>query len=52
MNFKSIKNKKSKKNLSDSFNYMNDCKASEASTEIMIDRFFKESEIGFPFLNN
>ena len=49
MNLKPIKNKNLQKNLLEPFNDSNDCKASEASTEIMIDRFCKGSEIGFPF---
>ena len=45
----STTNKKQEKRLLDLSTNNNDCKVSEASKEIMLDRFSNGKEIDFPF---
>ncbi len=52
MQSQSIKFKKLKKNSVESINYSKDCKVSNASIELMLDRFCNGNEIEFPFFKN
>ena len=47
---KSFKNKKLKKGTFETFIKTEDCKVSQASNEIMLDRFYKGNVVEFPFL--
>ena len=49
MNSESGKVQQLEKNISETFNHSEDCKASNASTEIMLYRFCDGKEIEFPF---
>ena len=49
MNSKNIKNKVSQKKLLKPLNKFDFCNVSEASVEIMLERFYKGKEIDFPF---
>ena len=46
---KSIRSKKLEKGFSKPFTISDECKASKASTEIMLHRFWKGKQIEFPF---
>ena len=45
----SLKNKKIERDELISLNSSHDCKVSEASTEIMLERFYNGKKIEFPF---
>ena len=52
MSSKEIKKIDPDKKKSHDFFNLNDCVASNASTEIMLDRVYNGKEIDFPFSNN
>ena len=47
---KSFKNKKLKKGNLKTFIKLEDCRVSQASNEIMLDRFYNGNVVEFPFL--
>ena len=52
MQLKYNRSSESQSHFLELFNFSDDCKVSNASTEIMLDRFCNGIEIEFPFNNN